>query len=328
MTGSMNRGRNVHLPTGVLTLMTATIASLLGARSAPAQSPQPTELRVTFLGTSAGPAPAADYAGAATLVEFGGERLLIDVGRGAVQRLQQAGVNPSHVTGVLLTHLHSDHTVGLPELWLGGWWRGRRAPLEVYGPEGTKAMSAALERAWSYDVTIRTSAPERLDRASAALAGFDVSPGVVLERNGVRVTAIAVDHGPVRAYGYRIDAGGRSVVLSGDDRASENLVAASRGVDVLVHSVITFTSEQLADTTAVGRRRRAALELLGTPEQIGPLFTRAQPRLAVYYHYTRDPAIVSRTRASYAGPLELAEDLMQITIGERITVSRRASPRP
>jgi ribonuclease Z len=189
-------------------------------------------------------------------------------------------------------------------------------------------MSAALELAWSYDVNIRTSAPERLNRETAALAAFDVSPGVVLDRSGVRVTAIAVDHGPVRAYGYRIDAGGRSVVLSGDDRASENLVTASRGVDVLVHSIITFTPEQLADTSAVGRRRRAALELLGTPEQVGPLFTRARPRLAVYYHYTRDTAIVSRTRTAYSGPLELAEDLMQITIGERITVNRRARTRP
>lgn len=318
----------MHLPTRVIMVMAATIVSQLCARYAAAQSEQQTELRVTFLGTSAGPAPAPDYAGAATLVEFGGELLLIDVGRGAVQRLQQAGVNPSHVSGVLLTHLHSDHTVGLPELWLGGWWRGRRTPLEVYGPQGTKAMSGALERAWSYDVNIRTSAPEHLNRETATLAAFDVSPGIVLDRNGVRVTAIAVDHGPVRAYGYRIDAGGRSVVLSGDDRASENLVAASRGVDVLVHSIITFTSEQLADTTAVGRRRRAALELLGTPEQVGPLFTRAQPRLAVYYHYTRDTTIVSRTRNSYSGPLELAEELMQITIGERITVNRRAPTRP
>ena len=274
--------------------------------STPAQSLHPNELRVTFLGTAGGPAPGPEYAGTSTLVEFGGERLLIDVGRGAVQRLQLANVSPSQISTVLLTHLHSDHTVGLPELWLTGWWHGRRAPLEIKGPPGTQALSAALERAWSYDVNIRSGPPPRLNREGAGLAASDVHPGVVLERNGVRVTAIVVDHGPVLAYGYRIDAGGRSVVFSGDDRASENLAAVSEGVDVFVHSIITFTPEQLADTTAVGARRRAALALLGTPEQVGPLFARAQPKLAVYYHYTRDSTLVPRTRAVYAGPLELA----------------------
>ena len=98
------------------------------------------------------------------------------------------------------------------------------------------------------------------------------------------------------------------------------------GADVFVHSIITFSAEQLADTSGAGRRRRAALEMLGTPEQVGPLFNRVQPKLAVYYHYTRDSTIVPRTRAVYSGPLELAEDLMQITIGERIAVNRRTPP--
>lgn len=296
--------------------------------NAAVQSQSPPALRVTFLGTSGGPAPPVEYAGPSTLVEFGNERLLIDIGRGAVQRLQQANINPSHITAVFLTHLHSDHTVGLPELWLTRWWRSPlSAPLEVRGPEGTEAMSANIERAWSYDVDIRVGPPERLNRETAALVAFDVEPGVVFDRNGVRVTAIVVDHGPVRALGYRIDAGGHSVVFSGDDRASENLLAMSRGVDVLVHSILAFTPEELADTTAVGVRRRAALELLGTPEQVGALFARARPKLAVYYHYIPDPIILPRTRAIYSGPLELAEDLMQITIGDSISVSRLPWPR-
>ena len=306
--------------------MLIAVAFHVSAVSSLALCQQPAELRVTFLGTAGGPAPAAEYAGTSTLVEFGPERVLIDAGRGAAQRLQQAGTNPNQLTAVFLTHLHSDHTVGLPELWLSGWSRGRQVPLEVYGPDGTRAMSAALLRAWSYDLDVRSNPPERLDRASAALNARDVQPGVVFDRNGVRITAIVVDHGPVRAYGYRVDAGGRSVVFSGDDKASENLIEAARGADVFVHSILVFTPEQLADTSAAGRRRRAALEMLGTPEQVGPLFNRVQPKLAVYYHYTRDSTIVPRTRAAYSGPLELAEDLMQITIGERIAVNRRTPP--
>src|SRR5262245_60972644 len=107
-TGAMN-----SRPSFLAAAMAAVFVCVL---SAAPQSQQPNELRLTFLGTAAGPAPDADLAGASTLVEFGSELLVIDVGRGAVQRLQQANVNPTRVTGVFLTHLHSDHTVGLPEL--------------------------------------------------------------------------------------------------------------------------------------------------------------------------------------------------------------------
>jgi ribonuclease Z len=317
-----------HLSTATRTGIATAVALLLPVCAA-AQPPAPGALRITFLGTAAGPAPAAELAGTATLVEFGDVRLLIDAGRGAAQRLQLVNVNPGELSAVLLTHLHSDHTVGLPELWLSGWWRApRRAPLELHGPEGTRAMAAALERAWSYDVGIRSQAPERLPVASAALRAFDVEPGLILDRGGVRVTALPADHGPVRAYGYRVDAGGHSVVFSGDDRASAQIAEAARGVDVFVHSVSVFSPAQLADTTAAGARRRAVLELLGTPEQVGPLFARAQAKLAVYYHYGRDSTIVPRTRAVYTGPLELAEDLMSITIGDRVAVDRRPVARP
>jgi len=309
----------------VLTLFVgAAIAaqSAVSAATAPARPPTGV-LRVTFLGTGGGPAASVDLAGPSSLVEFGDEVLLIDAGRGAVQRLQQLNRSPGAITRVFLTHLHSDHTVGLPEVWLSGWWRGRAAPLEMRGPAGTREMASHLQEAYSYDVGIRSGPPENLRRDTAALTGFDVSEGVVYEHNGVTVTAIAVDHGPVKCFGYRIDAGGHSVVFSGDDRASDNLVARAQNVDVLVHNMSGFTPEQLAQQNAAGDRMRAALQLLGTPEQAGEVFTRTHCKLAVYIHYARDKAQVERTRATYKGPLEPADDLMRIDIGDQVLVTRR-----
>jgi ribonuclease Z len=303
------------LPLGVL---------LLVSLHAAAETPREAPLRVTFLGTGGGPAVSADHAGPSALVEFNDEVLLIDAGRGAVQRLQLVQRSPGSVAQVFLTHLHSDHTVGLPELWLSGWWRGRKAPLEVLGPEGTRAMAANIQKAWDYDLSIRSRAPEDLPRKAADLVGTDIKPGIVYRGNGLTVTAITVDHGPVLCYGYRIDAGGHSIVFSGDDRASENLIEHSQNVDVLVHDMSGFTPEELADTGAGGQRRRAALLLLGTPEQAGTVFARSHCKLAVYTHYTHKSDQIARTRATYNGPLEAAEDLTQITIGAEIALKHLA----
>lgn len=110
-----------------------------------------TGLRVTFLGTGAGPAVGAEWAGPSTLVEFGNEAILIDAGRGLVQRLQLLNRRVLEISSVFLTHLHSDHTVGLPEFWLSDWWKERRSrPLEVRGPKGTRGMAEHIEKAWSY----------------------------------------------------------------------------------------------------------------------------------------------------------------------------------
>ena len=138
----------------ILSIAFVTLSAAAAARPAK-------ELRVTFLGTGGGPAVPAGNAGPSALVEFGDEVLLIDAGRGLVERLQQIESSPARVARVFITHLHSDPTVGLPELWLSGWWRGRKSPLQVYGPRGTRVMTASLQKAWAYDVAIRTGPPKK-----------------------------------------------------------------------------------------------------------------------------------------------------------------------
>ncbi|MFN8583651.1 MAG: MBL fold metallo-hydrolase, partial [Gemmatimonadaceae bacterium] len=260
---------------------------------APGRDTAEVTLRVTLLGTGR-PDPAIDRFGPSTLVEAGGETLLFDCGRGATQRLWQLHIPLSRVGGVFFTHLHSDHTVGLPDLWLTGWLPtpfGRRsAPLGVWGPEGTRAMTSALTQAFAWDID-RRGRGEGLPAAGVAFDAHDIQPGVVFERNGVRVTAFLVDHGGLLqpAFGYRVDFGGHSVVLSGDTRPSESLVTAAARTDVLVHEVA-------AAPPALLERSETARRIIGfhtVPEDAGRIFARVRPRLAVYSHVvllTTDPA--------------------------------------
>jgi ribonuclease Z len=305
-------------------------AGVILARTASAQLPVANvkELRVTFLCTSGGPVAAPYLAGSAALVEFGPEAILIDAGRGVTQQMQRLGRSPGEVTRVFITHLHSDHTVGLPELWLARWTRARfKPPLEVVGPAGTASMASHIQAAWQYDVDIRSGPPENMPRNAASIVGRDVTDGVVFNENGLKVTAVTADHGPVLNLGYRIDAGGHSIAFSGDDIASEKLIVAAQGVDVMVHNEAGFSQQDLADSGRGGEVRRAALKMLATPEQAGTVFARTHPKLAVLVHFNRGPE-VARTRSTYSGPLEESDDLMQLVIGDSIMVIKPPLPRP
>src|SRR3989442_9176281 len=149
----------------------------------------------------------------------------------------------------------------------------------------------------------------------------DINEGVALERGGLKITAFEVDHAPVRpAFGYRVDYGGRSVVLSGDTRVSQNLIRRAQGVDLLVHEVASPESFQRAGTRP--ERAKSVIEHHVTPEQAGEVFAKTKPRLAVYSHIVQPDAseqdLFPGTRNAYSGPLEVGEDLMVIEVGEKI----------
>jgi ribonuclease Z len=300
-------------------------------------SSQAQTLKVTLLGTGS-PPPEIDRFGPSTLVEAGTERLVLDAGRGASQRLAQLGIRLGQVNALFLTHLHSDHVVGIPDLWLHRWvgLSGPGAPLEVFGPSGTREMMAFLGQAYQADVRQREEPGARARPANFTVIAHDAVQGVVYERNGVTVTAFDVDHGEPKmpAFGYRIDYAGRSVVISGDTRPSDNLVRFARGTDVLIHEVMAARPQALSRSEAL----RRTVGSHTTPEDAGTVFARVKPRLAVYTHVSLMAAarsaiaelaasIVPRTRSTYAGPLEVGEDLMAIEIGETIEVRRLATAR-
>jgi ribonuclease Z len=291
-------------------------------------------LKVTLLGTGT-PRPLMDRFGPATLVQTDKETFLFDCGRGAAQRIYQLRIPLGQVTALFLTHLHSDHVNGIPDFWLTGWlalyYAGRKTPLQVWGPAGTKEMMSFLEKAFQADYRIRIEDEKLLPEAFPVIAQ-DIKEGVVYEKNGVKITAFEVDHFPGKdiepCLGYRIDYAGRSVVISGDTRFSENLILFSKGADVLVHEVAAAKEELLKTSVATQR----IIDHHTSPEEAGKVFSRVKPKLAVYTHFVMvssntvsAPTVedfITMTRKTYSGPLEAGEDLMVIEVGDTVKVSR------
>ena len=290
------------------------------------------DFRVTLLGTGV-PTPRPDRFGPSTLIEAGDQKLLIDAGRGAAIRLFQIGIPIGRIDALLLTHFHSDHTSGIPDIWLTGWLEShfgtRRRPFQVLGPTGAKALMANLEKAYAADIEIRT-ADEKLPREGVAVAVEEFnSDGAIYQKNGVSVIAFEVDHGDLikPAYGYRIEYGGRSVVISGDTRFNENVIKFGTGADLLIHEVAIARPELMAESYI-----KRIMAHHTTAREAGMVFARTEPKLAAYTHLvllaSKDvsPATISdliaETRKSYDGPLEVGEDLMCFEIGQTVSVKR------
>ena len=286
------------------------------------------DFKVTLLGTGThGPRP--DRFGPSTLVEAGSERLVFDCGRSCTTRLWQLKI-PLGTVKLFITHLYSDHTSGIPDLWLTGWLPipsgGRKGPFRVWGPKGTTAMMSYIEKAYQADT--QTPRSFTVPKEWMAVDARDFSGGVVYDENSVRVTAFKVTHGQIDAFGFRVDYKGRSVVISGDMSPNENFIKYAQGADLVIHEIAAARSELLEKSAVI----RGIIANHCTPEEAGRNLARIKPRLAVYTHFAlfsgqgvpevTIPEIVTRTRTTYAGPLEAGEDLMSISVGDRITVQR------
>jgi ribonuclease Z len=288
------------------------------------------DFKVTLIGTGS-PIPRIDRFGPSTLVEAGDQKFLIDAGRGAPVRLWQVKVPPGRIDVLFLTHYHSDHTSGIPDLWLTGWlpppFGQRKTPFHVIGPTGAKVLMENLEKAYALDIKIRIE-DEKLPPEGIAVRveEFD-KEGVVYEKSGVKVTAFEVNHGDAikPAFGYRIDYKGHSTVISGDTRFNENVIKYSAGADLLIHEVAMATPA-LMQIPAMQR----IIAHHTTPREAGIVFDRAKPKLAVYSHIVlfgneRSAELslndlVAETRQTYRGPLEVGRDLTYFEIGDTVTV--------
>ena len=282
------------------------------------------DFKVTLLGTGT-PIPSKDRFGPCTLVEAGNQKLLIDAGRGATIRLAQLDLPIGRIDALLLTHFHSDHTVGVPDVWLTLLAKiaFRHPSNAVAGRRSarTESLMSGLRQAYADDIRIRM-ADERLGASGIAVAVQENEGDcVVYDQGGVKVIAFEVDHGDMikPAYGYRIEYGDRSAVISGVTRFNENVVAhggrcrpaRARGGDRQ-----TGIAARTLHPTHHGHHTTAA--------EAGVVFSRTRPKLAVYTHLVFlaskhvPPAtvadLIAETRTTYGGPLEIGEDLMRFEI--------------
>src|ERR1700716_629407 len=264
------------------------VLMLLTASLAAGQQPQTaatSKTRIVLLGTG-NPGPDPDRSGPATAIVVNGTAYLIDFGPGVVRRASAAfergikELEPTRLRVVFVTHLHSDHTVGYPDLIFTPWTVGRRFPLEVYGPKGIKAMTEHILEAYRVDIETRTN-PDGNQRGFPEghnVNAHEIGAGVIYRDSNVTVTAFPTKHA-MESYGFRFDTPDRSIVISGDTNPTQATIDACHGCDVLIHEVSI-----LASGTYQPAFQAFAARYHTTTAQLAGLASQAKPRLLILYH--------------------------------------------
>lgn len=285
------------------------------------RTPSPAQTKVVLLGTG-NPGANPDRSGPATAIVVNDTAYLVDFGPGVVRRASAAATShkitalqPTRLRVAFVTHLHSDHTVGYPDLIFTPWTLGRRVPLEVYGPKGIADMTKHLLEAYRVDIETRTN-PQGNQRTFAEghkANAHEVGAGIVYQDANVKVTAFATRHA-MESYGYRLDTRDRSIVISGDTSPTQATIDACRGCDVLIHEAHTpawLAARPEAGGAPPGTFRRFSEQFHTTTTELGQLARQARPKLLILYHYNSltPEELQSEMAKHYDGAFVIGKDL-------------------
>ncbi len=242
--------------------------------------------QVVMLGTGT-PNADPDRSGPSVAIVVGDQPYLVDFGPGVVRRAAAAarngitGLEVNRLNRAFVTHLHSDHTVGFPDLIFTPWVLERDTPLEVYGPEGIEDMAKHILKAYEQDINIRLFGLEPANNQGWRVEAHDVEAGVVYQDSLVTVEAFNVPHGSwPTAFGYRFTTPDRVIVISGDTAQSDIIAEMCRGCDVLLHEA--YSDSAWEKRTPFWQNYHAGFHTSAT--QVGELAARANPKLLVLYH--------------------------------------------
>lgn len=299
-------------------------------------------LHVGLCGTGS-PMPNIDRAGPCNIVIAGEQVFIVDIGEGGARNISLMGVNAGHADALLLTHFHSDHIDGMGPLMLNHWIRGTNdAPLRVYGPMGVEAIIDGFNAAYATDDIYRTAhhgetvAPSSGGGAQAQPFEMEGDSTVILETNGLTVTAFKVAHEPIDpSVGYRFDYGGRSVCISGDTTRSPNLERVCAEVDVIVHEalqpVMVTQMEKVLEAQGNANTAKVMFDIKDyhtSPEDAAKSAQAAESKMLVLSHLVPPlpssflyPAFLGDAEGHFAGPIVVGEDGMLYSLpsgGEKI----------
>jgi ribonuclease BN (tRNA processing enzyme) len=262
----------------LLSLFTWQVISQAQGKAAP-------KTQIVFLGTGT-PLPDPERAGPSTAIVVNSTPYIVDTGTGLVRRAAAArdkgvvALRPVNLKIAFLTHLHSDHTLGLPDLMITPWIMGRKEPLELYGPAGTQDMVNHILEAYEVDRKIRTEGLEHSNNTGWKVNVHEIKPGVVFKDANVTVIAFAVRHGNVDAYGYRLATPDRTIVISGDTSPTDAIVENCNGCDILISEAYTKASFDLVSP----EWQRYRLAFHTSAQELGAIASKAKPGLLILYH--------------------------------------------
>ena len=289
------------------------------APQAPAPTPSRSGTQVVLLGTGSPPADPL-RSGPATAIVANDTSYLVDLGPGVVRRAAAAAgkgipsLAASRLQTAFITHLHSDHTVGYPDLIFSTWVQGRRAALKVYGPAGLVDMTKHIMQAWQADIDIRTKGLEHRSTAGLDVDAHDVVPGVVYQDANVKVTAFPNAHGEWTAtFGYRFDTADRTIVISGDTNPSDALIEQCRKCDVLIHEAYAdeYSPADMANWLEYRSRYHT------TTSQLAGIAAKTNPGLLIIHHRgvglgdreISEERYIAEVRRGYGGKVVVGHDL-------------------
>jgi ribonuclease BN (tRNA processing enzyme) len=275
--------------------------------------------QVVILGTGT-PIINPDRSGPSVAVVVNGSAYLVDFGPGVVRRAAAAArekhidaLIPRNLKVVFATHLHSDHTAGLSDLYLTPAVEGRPGALELYGPPGIADMARHIQAAYVKDVDIRTEGLEHGNRAAYKINAHEIKPGLIYQDSNVKVTAFAVAHGTWDfSYGYRFDTADRSIVISGDTAPTPAIATACHGCDLLLHEV--YSTAWFQQRTPAWQKYHSTFHTSTTA--LAEIANAAKPKQLVLYHQLFRPeddvdkVLIDEIRkAGFTGPVASAHDL-------------------
>jgi ribonuclease BN (tRNA processing enzyme) len=301
----------------VVAMCCTSIASAADAQTKAAAPARKGKSQIVFLGTGS-PRPTPEREGVAVAIVVNGTAYLVDAGTGVVRRAAAAsrsikGLEPPNLRFVFVTHLHSDHTIGLPDLITTPWIMGRTKPLELYGPPGISSMAKHIREAYKEDNAIRVKGLEREPESGSEVNAYDVKAGFVYSDSNVKVTTFGVKHGSWKnAFGYRFETPDRTIVFSGDASPSESIVEHCNGCDVLIHEVYT----QLGFSKLPEARQQYFAAFHTSTKELAELAAKAKPKTLILYHqmYVGGPTdteavMLKEIRDRYKGRVVSAKDL-------------------
>ena len=260
------------------------------------------------------PRPDANRAAACTVIDIGDEWFVVDAGRGATMRIAATKLDYEKMRAVFITHFHSDHIAGLPDLFNTSWQFGRKTrPLQLFGPHGTRKLADAMTAFFADDVHYRRDLLEKHPGGGATIHTREIGEGVVFDDGKVKVTAFNEDHRPVvPALGYRFESGGKVIVVSGDTRPNDNLLKFARGADVLVMEAYLPEFLDKVDTPEVAARLK---HYHTSAEEAGVIATKAGVKTLVLTHLVGfdEAAFLAQASKTFKGKIIVGRDLMRVS---------------